>query len=322
MDWFRWYSGTFNDPKLQWIASKTKQPLAIVLAIWVAVLERANVNEVRGYCEGLDFESLDVVMGLDDGVSELIYQAMTRKGMIIDNKITAWEKRQVNKEDTSATDRQRNKRERDKLLQDNAELREQLESLLSQTQPINNHVTDVTDVTDVTVCHGMSRDVTECHDDVTDVTTEEIRLEEKREERNKTKVKVKGSNAGEAEPKAVVVSEPEAKGAVEQVKGAKALVAGQSSAARLRACVAEKLPVLQAQFPELDIGLETEELVAKFGGQTIGADPWLLVLRWFKAALQPRGRDRPSSVRQPVTFEQAKLNNTLRAMREFVEDHR
>lgn len=88
---------------------------------------------------------------------------------------------------------------------------------------------------------------------------------------------------------------------------------------RLRAAVAEKRPWLEQQFPELDIGLETEELVAKYRGQSVGTDPALLVIRWCKqAALQPRGRDRPAA-KQMVTFEQAKLHNTLQAMREFAE---
>ena len=50
----------------------------------------------------------------------------------------------------------------------------------------------------------------------------------------------------------------------------------------LRECVTEKSDFLTEHFPALDLVLETEELVAKYGSQSIGADPWLIVLRWFR----------------------------------------
>jgi len=50
----------------------------------------------------------------------------------------------------------------------------------------------------------------------------------------------------------------------------------------LRKCVEEQRDWLQKNFPDVDIGLETEELVAKYRRETIGTDPWLLVLRWFR----------------------------------------
>jgi hypothetical protein len=161
MEWFRWYGGTFNDPKLQWVASKACQPVASVLAVWVAVLERAHNNEVRGCCTGLDFESLDIALGMDDGATSDIYQAMVRKAMIVgDGMVANWEKRQPKTEDIGAAERKRNQREREKLNKEIEYLREQL----SVTQSQN--------VTAVTVCHGMSHDV----------TTEERRREERREE--------------------------------------------------------------------------------------------------------------------------------------------
>ena len=165
MEWFRWYGGTFNDPKLHWIANKSCQTVSAVLAVWVAVLERAHSNETRGCCAGLDFESLDIVLGLDDGAASDIYQAMRRKAMIVDgDMVAAWDKRQPKTEDVTATDRQRNKRDKDKLSRDNDLLRQQIREMeqcnLSHT------------VTPVTECHGMSQQV----------TTEESRLEEKREE--------------------------------------------------------------------------------------------------------------------------------------------
>jgi hypothetical protein len=161
MEWFRWYGGTYNDPKLQWVANKSCQCVASVLAVWVAVLERAHNSDVRGCCAGMDFESLDISMGLDDGSTFDIYQTMVRKAMIVQGDMVAnWEKRQPKTEDIGAAERKRNQREREKLHKEIEELRAQL------------NVTQSQNVTPVTECHGMSQDV----------TTEESRREEKREE--------------------------------------------------------------------------------------------------------------------------------------------
>lgn len=162
MEWFRWYGGTLNDPKMQWVARQAGHNVASVLSVWVAVLERAHNHDQRGCCDGLDFESLDVVLGLDDGSVYDIYQVMIRKGMIVDgHMVAAWEKRQPKREDDGAAERQKSKREKDKLISKIAEL----EKLLIDTQ---SHA-----VTDVTQCHAMSLQV----------TTEKSRLEEKREDK-------------------------------------------------------------------------------------------------------------------------------------------
>lgn len=60
----------------------------------------------------------------------------------------------------------------------------------------------------------------------------------------------------------------------------------------LRDCVAEKRDFLRDNFPDADIDLDLEELVAKYRGASIGADPWLLVLRWFRN-LKPGDRASP-----------------------------
>lgn len=160
MEWFRWYGGTFGDPKLQWVARQASCKVAEALAVWVAVLERAHQHEQRGCCEGLDFESMDVALGLDDGGCSDIYQAMIRKGMVIDGDMVAsWDKRQPKAEDVTATDRKRTQRDKEKMQKENDQLREQLAVLQSQN------------VENVTECHATSHDV----------TTEESRLEEKRE---------------------------------------------------------------------------------------------------------------------------------------------
>lgn len=61
----------------------------------------------------------------------------------------------------------------------------------------------------------------------------------------------------------------------------------------LRKCVEEKRDWLKKNFPDADIDLELEELVAKYRRETIGTDPWLLVIRWFRNI--PDGRASPEA---------------------------
>jgi hypothetical protein len=108
MDWFRWWHGTLTDPKFQWVARKSGQSFPSVIALWVALLERASsvtqgdASVTRGDVSGFDCDDHDVLFGLDDGCCAQIYAAFAAKGMIANNVITNWEKRQPKREDSSA----------------------------------------------------------------------------------------------------------------------------------------------------------------------------------------------------------------------------
>lgn len=117
MDWFRWWHGTLTDPKFQWVARKSGQPFTAVIALWVALLERASAvthgdaSVTRGDVTGFDCDDHDVLFGLDDGSCALIYDAFAAKGMIVESRIAKWEERQPKREDSSA-ERTRAYRER------------------------------------------------------------------------------------------------------------------------------------------------------------------------------------------------------------------
>ena len=118
MDWFRWHHGTVADPKFRWVAMKSGQSVAVVLAIWACLLERASTEDQRGWINGFDFESYDVALGLDDGATLAVYRQMEEKGMIDCGCIVAWAKRQPKYEDPTAAERKRNQREREKVTQE------------------------------------------------------------------------------------------------------------------------------------------------------------------------------------------------------------
>jgi hypothetical protein len=117
MDWFRWWHGTLTDPKFQWVARKSGQPFTAVIALWVALLERASsvtqgdASVTRGDVTGFDCDDHDVLFGLDDGSCARIFEAFAAKGMIVESRIAKWEERQPKREDSSA-ERTRAYRER------------------------------------------------------------------------------------------------------------------------------------------------------------------------------------------------------------------
>ncbi|MDE1179471.1 hypothetical protein [Paraburkholderia sp.] len=108
MEWFRWWHGTLTDPKFQWVARKSGQSFTSVIALWVALLERASsvtqgdADVTRGDVAGFDCDDHDVLFGLDDGCCARILDAFVAKGMIANGVITNWEKRQPKREDSSA----------------------------------------------------------------------------------------------------------------------------------------------------------------------------------------------------------------------------
>lgn len=114
MDWFRWHHGTVSDPKFQLIARKANARVSDVLAVWATVLEAASQSDERGNHGDLDHESIDLSLGLDDGMSEVICSEMRTRGLLDEHgEILAWQRRQVKRErDDSSTERVRKHRDR------------------------------------------------------------------------------------------------------------------------------------------------------------------------------------------------------------------
>lgn len=114
IDWFRWHHGSVTDPKFGLIAKKAGARLGDVLAVWAFVLESASANEDRGTVGAVDAESLEFLLGLDDGAVYRILDAMTQRGLLgAGGVVVSWEKRQPKRErDDSSAERTRVYRER------------------------------------------------------------------------------------------------------------------------------------------------------------------------------------------------------------------
>lgn len=151
IDWFRWHHGSVTDPKFGLVARRAGARLSDVLAVWAFILEQASASDDRGFFGDVDCEAIDCLFGLDDGQTSEILAQMGARGLIEDQRISAWERRQPKREDETANDRKRRQREREHELKMSA-----------------SRVTD-----------AESRNVTQCH---ADVTPGHARGEERREE--------------------------------------------------------------------------------------------------------------------------------------------
>ena len=99
MDWFRWHHGSVTDPKFGLVAKKAGARLGDVLAVWAFVLESASSNETRGTVGAIDAESLEFLLGLDQGAAYRILDAMTQRGLLgAGGVVQSWERRQPKRE--------------------------------------------------------------------------------------------------------------------------------------------------------------------------------------------------------------------------------
>ena len=136
MGWLRWEETSTACTKFAVVARKSGQNVASVIAVWAMLLERASAANNRGDIEGFDCEGADIVLGLDDGASCAIMEAMMAKGMIDDRSVCKWEDYQVKREDNGSETAMSNT-ERGKLHRANkklAEMDEEIKSLRNALQ--------------------------------------------------------------------------------------------------------------------------------------------------------------------------------------------
>ena len=159
MKWFRWYHGTVDDRKWLVVSRYCGQSRAVVLAVWCALLEFASQAEERGSIAAFDCESLDALLGVEDGVCAAVMQAFVRKGLVSNGRLTAWERRQPRREDEDAVDRQRRRRQRLAL----PPARVASPDMPTDSGPDDGATSCSVIPDDYVECHALSRTVTQCH---------------------------------------------------------------------------------------------------------------------------------------------------------------
>lgn len=116
IEWFRWFHGAVADDKWPLVARRSGQSVAVVVAVWAALLECASQAGERGSVEAFDPESLDALLHLPDGTCQSVFDALCegRKPRIAGGRIARWAARQPEREDPGAAARKRSQREREK----------------------------------------------------------------------------------------------------------------------------------------------------------------------------------------------------------------
>ena len=96
------WHGMPNDDKLRVVTRRIKQPMAITVALWAYVLDYASQSEDRGSIEGVDYEAAAICLDLEEETVAAFFGACADKGMVVDGRVTNWEKRQPKREDSSS----------------------------------------------------------------------------------------------------------------------------------------------------------------------------------------------------------------------------
>ncbi|WP_025122258.1 MULTISPECIES: hypothetical protein [unclassified Serratia (in: enterobacteria)] len=118
--WLRLWHDMPNDPKWRTIARISKQPIALVQAVYIHLLVSASQNVTRGHAD-VTTEDLASALDVSDEDIEAIRNAM--QGRVLEGEhISGWSARQIRREDQgseetgakSARQRKREQREREK----------------------------------------------------------------------------------------------------------------------------------------------------------------------------------------------------------------
>lgn len=109
IDWYRAYHGTVADPKFGLVAKRAGQRRGDVVAMWHLLMEAASAATDRGNPGAPDFETIDDLLGMDEGAAELIFGSMVGKGLInsISGRLEAWDLRQPKREREEAPSTER-----------------------------------------------------------------------------------------------------------------------------------------------------------------------------------------------------------------------
>jgi hypothetical protein len=108
-----------TDPKWRTIARISKQPISLVISVYVTLLCASSRNVTRGHAD-VTLEDIASQLDVTEEEISVVFEAM--QGRVLDGfRLTGWEKRQPKREDCgsetgakSASERKRAQREREK----------------------------------------------------------------------------------------------------------------------------------------------------------------------------------------------------------------
>lgn len=101
-DWFRSWHGAPTDPKWLAVAKRAKVSPGVVSAIAWALMDNASQAEQRGSTQKFSVETYSSYSNFRATMIERVLAAMRDIGIIVDGRLSAWERRQPKREDGSA----------------------------------------------------------------------------------------------------------------------------------------------------------------------------------------------------------------------------
>lgn len=94
MQWFRWWAGTFNDPKIGLWSSLSGLSKSEGISVFIALLECASEAEDRGDVTRFDAEATAFWFQIDAEKVRKFVCVMTERGSIVNGRIASWDRRQ------------------------------------------------------------------------------------------------------------------------------------------------------------------------------------------------------------------------------------
>ena len=77
--WFKLYEGTTDDPKFRLVARLSGCPIAVVIAIWIRLLERACDMMSGEVADDFNCAVSDVALDLEDGTTQRVIARWPRQ---------------------------------------------------------------------------------------------------------------------------------------------------------------------------------------------------------------------------------------------------
>lgn len=112
--WFRLYEDFPNHPKWRLVAAKSGVPLAYVKAFVLDLFAKASKARARGHLGDIDFHEMAVANDAQPEQVAAVFKTLCDIGWIEQDFIVDWLDRQPDQEDPTASERQRNKRAKDR----------------------------------------------------------------------------------------------------------------------------------------------------------------------------------------------------------------
>jgi hypothetical protein len=137
--WWRAYAGLPLHPLWKVVARRSRQPVTVVLAVVITLLDHASGVSDPGDVSAFDVELSAAALDLEETAVAEVFAALEAKGWISHGRISTWDDRQVSADDPNAAERKR--RSRARKAEENDEFEDNRDKVTA------GHG-------DVTACHG------------------------------------------------------------------------------------------------------------------------------------------------------------------------